>query len=118
MAFITKSVRRLQHPTEPGTWVDVLLPLSAGDMRRMAVVGNRVDATFGLLADIIQAWSYDREVSEQALEDLDPDTFLWLQNEVQTASGIRPDDEKKASNGSSPATSAPAEGASPTSSAT
>jgi len=99
--LVRKTVTRLNHPTEPGAWIEVRLPLSAGDMELMRD-GTRVGmVTIDLLAAVITGWSDPSPVSVEAVRDLDLDTFMWLATEVQARSGIREEAEKKDSNASS-----------------
>lgn len=116
MALVIKKIERLEHPTEPGAWVTVRLPLSAGDLESMRADGNRVAVSLDLLAAMIQEWSYGVPVTLEAVRSLDLDTFQWLSKEVQERSGIRTEEEKNASGASSPAISERAAAPSPVSS--
>lgn len=116
--LVTKRVVRLLHPSEEGQWIDVRLPLSAGDIELMREGGTGGMVTNDLLAAVITGWSAPDPVSLENIQRLDLDTFTWLAKELTQRSGIRDEAEKKDSNSSSPPTSAPGEGDSPTSSAT
>ena len=107
MALVVKQNKKLEHPTEPGQWFVVRLPLSAGDMAGMRSDGKQIGMTLDLMAAGIQEWSYPVPVSEEAVNDLDLDTFVWLSKEITSASGIRDDDEKKDLSSPSPPTTAP-----------
>lgn len=101
MALVVKHTKHLEHPTEPGAWFDVRLPLSAGDMAGMRSDGKAIGMTLDLLAAVLVAWSYDAPVNLETVDSLDLDTFTWLQQSIMAESGIRDDSEKKDSNGSS-----------------
>ena len=116
MALIKKTNKRLEHPTEPGAWFVVRLPLSAGDLAAMRSDGTSIAMSLDLAAEVIKEWSYDAPISLETVKDLDVDTFVWLSKELQEASGIRTEDEKKDSATSSSATLALVEEPSPTSS--
>lgn len=116
--LVTKKVTRLIHPTEPGAWVEVRLPLTAGDMELMRD-GSRVGmVTLDLMAAVITGWSEPVPVTLEAVRDLDLDTFTWLAGELMSRSGIRDGEEKKDSNSSSSPATGTATQVSPTSSAT
>lgn len=102
MALIVKRTERFNHPTEPGTWFDVRLPLTAGDMAGMRSDGKTIGMTLDLLTAMIQGWSYDAPVTLANVESLDLDTFAFLSGAIMGASGIRDDDSKNESGGSSP----------------
>jgi hypothetical protein len=116
MALIKKTNKRLEHPTEPGAWFVVRLPLSAGDLAAMRSDGSSIAMSLDLAAEVIKEWSYDAPVSLDTVKDLDVDTFTWLSREIQEASGIRSEDEKKDFGSSSSPTLALVEGDSPKSS--
>lgn len=71
-----------------------------------------------LLSRAITAWSYPREVSVNAINDLEIHTFQWLRDEMQLVTGGRTDDEKKGSEPESSPTTAPDEDDSPENSGT
>jgi hypothetical protein len=116
MALVKKTLKRLEHPTEPGAWFVVRLPLSAGDLAGLRAEGTRIGMTLDLAAEVIKEWSYDAPISLESVNDLDLDTFTWLSAQIQQASSIRSEDEKKDSDSSSSPTLALVEGDSPKSS--
>lgn len=117
MALITKQIKRLAHPTEPDTWFDVRLPVTAGDMAGMRATGN-VGMKLDLLAVVLVDWSYPAPITLDTVNSLDLDTFNWLQQVIFDASGIRDEPEKKDFVASSSPTSAQGEDNSPASSGT
>lgn len=114
--IVKKTVRRLTHPTEDGAWVEVRLPLSAGDLQGMRSDGKVIGISLDLLVGVIVAWSYAEPIGIESVENLDLDTFTWLSQEIIAESGILPDAEKKGSGSSSSRTSAPDTAPSPASS--
>ncbi|MCC6959230.1 MAG: hypothetical protein IT301_05235 [Dehalococcoidia bacterium] len=106
--LVSKKTVRLTHPTEPGAWVEVRLPLSAGDTELMRDGSLVSMITIDVLAAVITAWSEPHPISLETVRQLDLDTFNWLASEVQSRSGIMDDPEKKASNESSSPTTEPA----------
>lgn len=105
--IVKKTVRRLTHPTEDGAWVEVRLPLSAGDLAGMHSDGQIVGMTLDLLASVIVAWSAEEPIDLASVSALDIDTFTWLTKEIMAGSNIRDDSEKKGSASSSSPTSGP-----------
>jgi hypothetical protein len=97
MALVKKEIRTLQHPTEPDTYFKVRLPLSTGDMEGVRVANGVLTLSLDLAASLIQEWTYEAPVTAETVRDLDLDTFIWLRDEIFSASNIRPDEEKKAS---------------------
>lgn len=103
--IVKKTVKRLEHPTEPGAWIEIRVPLSTGDLAGMRANGQVIGMSLDLMASTIVAWSYEEPVSLASVELLDLDTFTWLTSEVMAASNIRGDEEKKdSSSPSSPTT--------------
>ena len=70
--------------------------------------GTSIAMSLDLAAEVIKEWSYPEPVTIENVRDLDVDTFVWLSTQIQEASGIRSDAEKKGSGSSSPAPSDPA----------
>ena len=103
--IVKKTVRRLPHPTEDGAWVEVRLPLSAGDLAGMRSDGKVIGISLDLLVGVIVAWSYGEPITIESVGDLDLDTFAWLSQAIIAESGIQPDAEKKDSGSSSSPTS-------------
>ncbi len=99
--LVVKQERRLEHPTEPGTWFTVRLPLSVGDMAKAGDASNLAEVKLYTLAGAITAWSYDAPVSREAVGNLDLKTFQWLSDLVFEESQLREEDEKNASGSSS-----------------
>ena len=118
MALVKKQNKRIQHPTEPEAWFEVRLPLSAGDLASMHSDGTSIAMSLDLAAEVIKAWSYPEPVTLENVRDLDVDTFVWLSQQIQEASGIRTDGEKKDSGGISSPTLGQDTAASPPSSDT
>ena len=106
MALLVKQTNRYEHPTEPGQWFDLSLPLTARDLAGVpSDVKTESAAGQHMILAAIAAWSYDVPVTFENLQAQDLDTMLFLQRTVQGASGIRGDEEKKASVSSSTRTS-------------
>lgn len=78
--IVVKSLKRFEHPTEPDTWFDLQLPLSAGDLEAMpAVAGaNTSGLKVALLIHVMRAWSYDAPINAETVAGLDVETFVWL----------------------------------------
>jgi hypothetical protein len=113
VALVVKQTKRVEHPTEPGTWFDLRIPLSAGDLELMRDGRRMGMVSVDLMAAVIQAWSYEQPVTVESVKSLDLDSFAFLVGEIQDASGIREDSEKKVSSSSSPVSSVPVEADSP-----
>lgn len=117
MAFVVKQDKRIEHPTEPGTWAVIRVPLSAGDYA--AARGDTAAAkSLDLMPRVIQAWSYAEEITAEQCALLDGATFAWLDSEIAQASPVRSADEKKGSNSDSSPSSAPGAEPSPATSGT
>lgn len=101
MARVDQETKHLQHPTEPETWVDVRVPIRAGDLENLSGAPSAVTIQYELIAAAIQGWSYDYPPSLHALREQDVETINWLRREVLEYSGVRDDETKKNSNGSS-----------------
>jgi hypothetical protein len=116
MAVIKKTTKRIDHPSEPGEWAEIRVPVLAGDLADTR--DDKVGMMLDLLGAAVTAWSYPEPVTKANIEALDIQTFQWLSTEVQQASRIRSNEEKKDSTSPSPATSEPEADASPVSSGT
>lgn len=46
--LVTKQTVRMEHPTEEGAWVDVAVPLTAGDMAAVGDAATDLDFTLQL----------------------------------------------------------------------
>lgn|GEM_PF-5362252 len=80
--LVEKSIRRFEHPKEPGAWFELEGPLSAGDL---SAVGNSTDLSdvkFRLLTHVLRGWSYDTPISPETVGQLDVETFNWLTEQV------------------------------------
>lgn len=95
MALVKKSVQTLQHPSEAETWFKVRVPLSAGDLEQMRADGSTVGMSLDLMTEVIAEWSFPEAITLDNVRLLDIDSFVWLSGEIQNASGIKSDDEKK-----------------------
>lgn len=111
MALInSKNTTRIVPPHEPESWFE-LRPIRAGDGDLLTSEGGQVRLSLDLLARIITSWSYKDEngepipVSQETVEQLDLDTYVWLVQQSQELSGIRDTAEKKDSNNGSLSTS-------------
>ena len=113
MALVVKQDKRIEHPTEPGAWAVIRVPLSAGDLAS-ARDGSAVAMTLDILPHVIIEWSYPEPITRENVERLDGPTFRWLDDELSRASAIRPEEEKKDSGSpSSPITAPDGEGSPP-----
>ena len=117
MALVVKQDKRIEHPSEPGTWAVIRVPLSAGDLER-ARDGTTVSMTLDILTNVILEWSYPEQVTRENVARLDGQTFRWLDDELSRASAIRPGEEKKDSASPSSPTTEPDGESSPPSSDT
>ena len=115
MALVVKQDKRIEHPTEPGTWAVIRVPLSAGDLG-FARDGSAVAMTLDILPRVIVEWSYPEPVTRENVSRLDGPTFRWLDDEISSASAIRPEEEKKDSASPSSPTTEPDGDSSPPSS--
>ena len=100
MALITSQKQRYDIPHEPGQWVEVR-PFTArdgADVEELTEGNARIQLGVQLLKRCVVAWSYDAEISEETIGQLDMDTFQWLMESINLTSGLRTSDEKKESN--------------------
>lgn len=103
MALIdTSKFQRVLHPTEVGddgqpVWFE-LRPLRAGDLGTVTSDGTPVQIGLAMLAATLTAWSYSAPVD---VDLLDIESLNWLIGEAYRVSGLRSEDEKKASSGDS-----------------
>lgn len=118
MALVKKQIKRLEIPHEPGEWMDVRVPLAAGDMAGLTAADGEIGMSLDLMVSVVQAWSYPEDISRETIDLLDLDTMVWLAQAVTEASGVKDEAEKKDSVNSSPPTSAPEEVTTPASSGT
>jgi len=118
LALVTKQLKRIEHPTEPDAWAVIRVPLSAGDLAGVHVDGTGIAVSLELMASVVKEWSYDAPVSPETVGNLDLDTFLWINQEITAASGIRSDEEKKDSDSPSSDSSELVEAGSPSTSPT
>lgn len=95
MALVRKQTRRLDYEAEPGTWFEVSLPLSAGDLAGLSTDGQQIGMSLDLLASVVTAWSYPEPVTVATVRQLDIDCYSWLVQQVFASSGIRDEAEKK-----------------------
>ncbi|MGE0227756.1 MAG: hypothetical protein AB7I38_10955 [Dehalococcoidia bacterium] len=117
MAFVTKQDKRIEHPTEPGTWAVIRVPLSAGDYA--AAQGETAAAkSLDLMPRVIQSWSYAEPITPEQCALLDGATFAWLDAEIAKASPVRTEAEKKDSGSPYSPTSEPGGEPSPPNSGT
>ena len=103
MALVAKQETRIEHPTEPGTWAVIRVPVSVGDLEGSTATG-RIGSAIDVVAACLQSWSYDDPPSRANVARLDLASFRWLEEAINAASGIREEAEKNASGSSSPAT--------------
>ncbi len=95
MAIVVKKTERYEIPHEAGQWVELRLPICAGDLAEMRADGKKIRASLDLMVSVVQAWSYDVPVTSEHVNSLDVKTFAWLDGLIQEHSGLRDDDEKK-----------------------
>ena len=69
-----KAQKRVELPHEPGEWVEVRMP----SMLIMDKASDGPHPWLGLLTACIQAWSYDAEVTEETIGELDAETVQVL----------------------------------------
>lgn len=113
MALVVKQTKRVEHPSEPGAWFDLNLPLTAGDLELMRDGTKAGMVSIDVVASVLEAWSYDAPASIENIKLLDLDTFTFLQASIQERSGITTDAEKNDSASPSSAPSGPGEADSP-----
>jgi len=98
LALISSSDRRrVPIPNEPDAWVE-LRPITARDLislQRNKDELTKAEQTVRILLLCLTAWSYETSISEEALLDLDFETFNWLDEELVITSAVRPEAEKK-----------------------
>lgn len=100
-----KHNKRIEHPSEPGTWAVIAVPFTVGDVEGSQAT-DRVGASIDLVTAVLVEWSYDEPVSRDSVRKLDIATFRWLEAEIDQANQGRPEEEKKDSASVSSATSA------------
>lgn len=116
MALVTKHTERIDFPHEPGSWADIRVPLSAGDLGGLTSSGSEIRMSLDLMASVVTGWSYEEPVTPNAINRLDLDTYALLAQEIFRRSGVRDDEEKKDSASSSSPSTAPDTASSPASS--
>lgn len=99
--LVVKRERRVEHPSEPGTWFTVRTPLSVGDMAQAGDARNLAEVKLFTLATALTGWSYDAPISRDTVGSLDLETFQWLSTLVFEESRLREEEEKNASGSSS-----------------
>lgn len=108
---------RFEIPHEPDQWVDLVPPsiLTLDRLRESNQGKGIAEATIQILLHCVKGWSYDAPPDEATLSDLDPRTYNWLTESLNSITGLGDAEKKDSANGSSP-TTAPALAASPVSS--
>lgn len=119
MAFISSlPAQHIVIPHEPGEWIEIK-PVSVGSWREIGKAATDktvLELQVLLLLHSLTAWSYERAIDEEAINDLDRQTFDWINNEVNLLTVLRPDAEKKGSSANSSLISGQAVAPSPQSS--
>lgn len=110
MALIVKENKRLEHPTEPGAWFVMRVPLNAGDLAEMGDAGNLAQVKMAAIVRSLVEWSYPEPITPENIRALDLVTFNWLTDEIFAAARLRSEPEKKDSDSISSSTTAPAGG--------
>lgn len=70
--FTTDKIKRLDLPHEAGTWVEIK-PMSVKVYQAARQADGSLDAIIAM-AGCITAWSYDRDVTQENVADLDVET--------------------------------------------
>lgn len=98
MALIDpKAVKRIEIPHEPGSWVEIR-PITArmfANVQRDGKGESYSEITLRLLNGCIAAWSYDAAVSPENIDNLDPVTMNFLDEQMNLTSGSLSAEEKK-----------------------
>ena len=106
MALVVRQIKHIEHETEPGTWFDLRVPLSAGDLSTIGDAENMADVKLKGVTLALKAWSYDAPLTPENVRELDVLTFNWLTVQV-FANSTMGDEEKNASGASLPPTTEP-----------
>lgn len=98
MALIDpKAIRRVEIPHETGAWVEIR-PITArifANVQRDGKGESYSEITLRLLNSCIVAWSYEAPVSPENIDNLDPVTMNYLDEQMQVTSGSASAEEKK-----------------------
>ena len=117
MPLITKDIKSktLKHPRESGVTFDIV-PLTTEQMLQAKdadkSVAENIKATHALIGFAVTAWSYETEISPEAIKTLDSFTAQWLFLTIIQANAFDPDEVKnsEASSGDTSTAEAPAAG--------
>lgn len=120
MAIVVKRLDKFEHPSEPGIWFELSVPLSVADLKEIGTPESMADAKFAVVLRCLKSWSYEEDgkplpLTAENLDRQDAETFNMLYTRIDEASK-RTDAEKKALNSGSPPTTEPAAESSPPSS--
>lgn len=117
MALISSlNAPKYEIPHEPGEWMRIRGLKASDQILIQRDYATPAERELALLKAIVIEWSYEADVTPEAIDDLDSATLAWLDSEVLPAllNVQRSDDEKKASsNGLSSTPSRPKRSDSP-----
>lgn len=121
MAFVnpTEYIKR-DVPHEHGAWVKIrqLMTDDLIALQKRPDEDTPTEQSIEMIRLCVGEWSWERPVDTASLKSMDAKTFRWLDNEVMVLAGLRPGDEKNASEPPSSPTTGQGKGGSRNNSAT
>ena len=91
MALTSRVTKRLELPHEPGEWVDIRMP-SLRDLHEMQKLDDTYAGMVKLISQCVVGWSYEADVTEDTVWDLDAETAGYIGTALNAA---KTDDDEK-----------------------